>query len=394
MRRAVAGIFLIGSLFTGAAADTLATSSVVQQLYTTLAFEYGTITVTTNAHLTRLIINNIDLGTTPFSNNKFLPGFYHIELLHNDYRPYRKTVLLEKRGTITLNVTLEMVNQNPDLRDTVSTLPLLAADTLADSSGNAVESAQIPVITPIFSALSLTANVEAADVFINKVKAGKSPCFKDSLQHGFYEIEMKKEGYLPYRNIVQLTGSDTVDVHGKLVAQLSWLKITSTPSQAALFINSRRVGTTPFDSSTILPGKYTFRLELDNYVTVNDSILLKKNVTDSIHIPLVAQIVQDSINRELKKSAQMTRRIIFGTLTTASVAGIIVQNSKAFSRLEAEKIAWKQYQEPNLAAEEYDKRFDAYEIAAKKTDAAMDNRKLFYVISALSASLFTFSIRF
>ena len=361
----------------------------------------GTIVITSNAVDAVVTINNMVLGRTPFTSSGYLPGFYSIEVKHPSYHTFTKMIQITGNNAITIDAQLvplgtgisassPPVQQSAPVRQTIE--PSIA--TPVETQNNAQSQTIGNTMPTNHGTLDITSNTDEASVIINKLQAGTAPLVKNDLVPGYYEVEIKKDGYKPYRQMVQIKGGDTVTVDAVLITLFSRLIISSTPSEAAVFLNNKKAGTTPYDSSRLKAGTYTVRLEHDAYVPYSGQIILEKNKTDSLTVTLISKAYRDSVNKVYGRRFQIFRQVFFGGLTIGSLTGALYYNSKAAYKMEDEKKAWDAYLKPDLSGYEYDSRFKAYQKAAAKTDKYMKNRDVFYILSLIGAAGFSLSIPF
>lgn len=343
----------------------------------------GTIKVTSNRDNTRIRINNMGLGTTPFCRSGFQPGFYNIELHHDECRPFSKMVLIENIDSILIDAKLEPAGS------------LLSPQSSLTTSQSVITEKRGAPATPaiVQGIIIITCNIETAAVLINKVAAGSFPVTKTGLP-GYYDIEIKKDGYKTFNKMVRISGNDTVRVQADLISELSRLIITSTPSNAGVFLNNKQAGTTPFDSSQITPAIYSVRLEMPGYVPVKKTVTLLPGITDTLSVTLHTIAYSDSVKKVRSRQSKTVRRILFGISTAGSVSALVYSNHKVNVTLKNEKSARQNYMAPGLSGYDYDKRYSYYKEAVKETDRQIKNRKAFTVLSIISAACFSFSIPF
>jgi hypothetical protein len=359
----------------------------------------GTIKITCNREYARVIINNMDLGTTPFCRSGFYPGFYNIELKHDDYRPFSKMVQLEHFDTASIDVKLEPVSHIN--QPVTAPVPTQSQPPVSSGPDNVTPEPSIQAIHNEQSSLpakkgtiDISSNIANATIIINKITLGKAPIIKTGFLPGYYEIEISLDGYKPFHKVVQIKGNDTAVVRADLVTVLSRLLITSTPANASVIINDVKAGSTPFDSIQIKPNTYKLRVELPGYVPFHKTVLLTPTVTDSLTINLITVAFRDSVRKVNAKRNKIARRVLFSTLTASSVFGVISFNKKVEDHLFDERDAWNRYQEHDLSGYEYTERFNTYKTAASKTEQDIRYRTTFTILSLIGAAGLTISIPF
>lgn len=364
----------------------------------------GTIIITSNRERARVVINNMELGSTPFVRTGFHPGFYNVEVSHDECRPFNKVVEVRQLDTVSIQAMLEPLDESRQYLSVPGSAPPRAAPVSGGIGypGDHAVSSESPAssLTPKASlpshhgAMNVSCNTDGATVIVNKVEAGTVPLFKGGLLPGYYEIEIKKDGFKPYHKMIQIKGNDTVFIDASLVSVMARLIIRCDPSGAEVILDDKNVGRTPFDSALIKPGSYSLRVEHEKYVPYTAVITLEKNTTDSLDLVLETEVFRDSVRNVRRRQSKIARRIIFGTLTAGFLSGGFYYNTEVVKRLENERSAWKDYQEPDLTGPEYDARYEKYEKVAAETDKNMKNRNVLYVLSIISAAGLSISIPF
>lgn len=357
----------------------------------------GTIKITCNKENAHIIINNMELGKTPFCRSGFQPGFYKIELQHDECRPYSKMVLLEKNDTVLIDARLELSGSIQAPAAPVSPQP---QPEISESDESDTKTPAEPLnhdksfLSTVSGTINISCSIANATTYINKIAIGKAPLIKTGITPGYYEIEIKKDGYKPYYQMLRITGNDTVSVRADLISELSRLIIKSAPENARILLNDMVAGKTPFDTIQITPAIYNLTIELAGYVPVNKVITLTPGVTDSFSVALTTIAYRDSVRKVIAYKSKIARRIIFGLCTIGSTVGLISYNQKAHANLALEQKAWNRYMEPDLSGYEYDKRFEYYKSLSSSTDKYIRCRKAFTILSLISAAGLTISIPF
>lgn len=370
--------------------DSAATTQVPQPL----TISGGTIKIICNKDNARVTINSMELGKTPFCRNGFQPGFYNIELHHEQCHPFSKMVLLEKNDTLLIDAQLVEIGER-------FTPAPEANITVAPPANNSIQTIITENKVPITvtepkrerGTLVITCSVPEATVFVNKVSLGKTPITKNGLP-GYYEVDVKCNGYKPFYKMVQLKGNDTISVQADLISELSRIVITSTPTNANILLNNKKVGVTPFDSAQITPSTYNLRIELPEYVAFKKTLTLSASSTDTISVVLKTVVFCDSVKKVRAHRFKVFRRTFFGICTAGSVGGVLAFNYKADENLTDEKKAYDSYMQPGLSGYEYDTRYQNYQDAVVETDKNLRARKAFTILSAIGAAGLTISIPF
>jgi hypothetical protein len=138
-----------------------------------------------------------------------------------------------------------------------------------------------------FGRISLTTQPETADVSVDSVFKGSSPLTLDSLVPGGHVLIIKRKGYFGKKVTVEVKADSTLPIDVALVKPGMFV-ITSNPIGAKVFIDGKESGVTPCENAKIKPGSHVLRLEKEQYVPFEMTIVATEGKTDSLSFTLVA----------------------------------------------------------------------------------------------------------
>jgi hypothetical protein len=344
--------------------------------------QVGTIVIETTPEGASIDINGTHLGDTPWKRSGFLPGFYRVTLQKEGFPRFQKTVEVLAGNTVSVAHNFEGTSAAAPVET-----PLTGDESPSETTG-AIQQAKGS------GTLTVTCNTDSANVVINKVKLGVTPFSRTGFLPGFYEVELKKSGYDPFRKMVKVANDSTTLVKAELDPYFGRLIINSTPEKAKVLINDMPSGTTPYDSTGIKPNLYTVRLELANHVPWTTRLTIERNKTDSLNVDLISFAVRDSLKKVHSRRFRIFRRIAFGTLTAGFAAAGTYYNSRADQQLAVEKDAWDAYMEPNRSTAEYDARYTRYKESTETTDLFLKRRNAMYILGGIFGIGLALSIPF
>ncbi|NGP89673.1 PEGA domain-containing protein [Fodinibius halophilus] len=134
-----------------------------------------------------------------------------------------------------------------------------------------------------YSQVTISSNVAEAKVVIDGENVGITP-YSGSIETGSVELVVKKSGYLPYKEYVLFSDStEKMDIELERAASFS---ITSSPSEAKVFVNDSLRGDTPFKIQETDPDVYQIRLVKDGYPDVKKELDLENNYHKELNINL------------------------------------------------------------------------------------------------------------
>ena len=131
------------------------------------------------------------------------------------------------------------------------------------------------------------------DVYINGKLFGNTP-FEEEFEEGKYSVEIRKNGYYPQMKSVNIKRGGSLDLGKmKLKEMPAFLSVNSVPSGAKIYINGVHRGNTPGNPVSLVPGKYTVRVEKENFDDAEESVVL--NGGEKKHLNLKLDTVMGSL---------------------------------------------------------------------------------------------------
>ncbi len=230
----------------------------------------GALTVQCNVTGAQVYINGKLAGyTTPNFSQLLAAGVYQIRVTKQGYPDFSTTVTMAGQPVI-INATLGA-----------------------------------PVVVPppqvIQHALSVSANIQGADVYINGNPAGKTP-FSSQIPAGSYTVLVRAPGYLDYSQSIVVNGP--VQVTANLQPLSAPLSVSANVQGADVYVNGSLAGKVPY-SAQLPYGSYTIVVRAPGYTDFSQSLALSgpAQVNASLQ-PLMASwqlSVPDAyVNKDLK----------------------------------------------------------------------------------------------
>jgi hypothetical protein len=198
------------------------TKGVVKPASFTLAQTAGLLLIITDPAGCDVAEKGVSLGTTPLLLTTLPTGAHRLTISSPGYQ------------TKDLDITLE--GRQP-LRQTVS---------LVSDSGT----------------INLTSDPAGAEVFINGISRGKTPCKVDRIPGGQVTMELKAAGFKPHTRSMTLAAGEVQSVDVRMEPLPGTLRIVSIPDGGRVYVNDEYKGDAPFDLKNAQPGTYRIRVEL------------------------------------------------------------------------------------------------------------------------------------
>ena len=139
-------------------------------------------------------------------------------------------------------------------------------------------------LTPINGTLYVSSTPPGANVYLNGIFKGTTP-LNLSLKPGEYNVTLVLKDYRCYSTTVEIPPNETKPLSVELEPLNGTLSITSTPSNASVYLNGTLTGMTPLNLS-LKPGVYLINVTKDGYWNATTvTVKPNKTLTVSLAIP-------------------------------------------------------------------------------------------------------------
>lgn len=187
----------------------------------------GSLMVTSTPSRARVIVDGNAVGETPFKLERE-EGRYVIRIERAGCNPEERNVRITKGRSGRLHVKL---GQKP-------------------------------------GGLRVTSRPEGAELYLNGVKRGVTPCTVEALEPGSYEVKLVKAGYDALESRVQIVPAATDTKHFNLASSTGSVVFNVQPAGVEVFFNGRSLGkaralaagaeaTADFTIGNLAPGRYS-----------------------------------------------------------------------------------------------------------------------------------------
>lgn len=254
-------------------------------------------------------IDHAERGLTPLILTDLAPGPHLIQLSKPGYRDAFDTVVLETGVSRALPVKLEpatgillITTDPPNCEVTakgvaLGTTPLLVTSlesgthrlTVA-SPGYQTKEIEVTLEgrTPLkqevtlmsdSGTITLTSDPAGAEVYVNGISRGHTPCRVDRIPGGTVTLEVKADGFQPHSRQVSLAAGEVQTVDVPLKPLPGTLRVVSIPEECRVYINDEFKGETPFDLANAKPGTYRVRVDKPGHEAVARDVTLEKGAS-------------------------------------------------------------------------------------------------------------------
>lgn len=129
-------------------------------------------------------------------------------------------------------------------------------------------------LEPETAAVMITSDPEAAAVTFQGKRLGITPLVIPNLRHGNYTAELYRHGFNKQTAVWSVNSAVPVRVKVSMDSNLGLLSFDSSPSNAAVIMDGRPVGRTPFKEQ-VEEGKHTLEIRRTGYVELRKTVLIK-----------------------------------------------------------------------------------------------------------------------
>ncbi len=166
----------------------------------------GSLRIASKPQGAKVFINGKMTGTTPLAIKKLKAGKISLELKKECYKSVKRSVSVDPLKQNSVNISME----------------------------------------PTCGSLRIASKPQGAKVFINGKMTGTTPLAIKKLKAGKISLELKKECYKSVKRSVSVDPLKQNSVNISMEPTCGSLKITSTPPDADVYIDGKKVGKTPY----------------------------------------------------------------------------------------------------------------------------------------------------
>lgn len=156
-------------------------------------------------------------------------------------------------------------------------------------SGRCEESIDVE-LDPNFGYITVVSDPAGAELYVDGKKVGTTPYMFEHIGRGQHRIEVKKEKYTPYVNVVNVKIGETIQFNDvKLEAvrvPVGSLEMTSNPTGAVITINGRQYGQTPKTLTDLEVGTYTVYFSKEGYQNLSQTVTVKDGKKETLAVTM------------------------------------------------------------------------------------------------------------
>ena len=130
--------------------------------------------------------------------------------------------------------------------------------------------------------ISVTSTPSDALLYLDDRYRGKTPYTITAVSPGYHIIKLTLADYLDWSKEVHVPAGETAQIHGTLSQATGTISVTSTPSDALIYLDDRYRGKTPHTITKVSPDYHTLRLTLDGYLDWSTNLQVRAGETSDI----------------------------------------------------------------------------------------------------------------
>lgn len=161
-------------------------------------------------------------------------------------------------------------------------------------SGRGEESIDVE-LDPNFGYITVVSDPAGAELYVDGKKVGTTPYMFEHISRGQHRVEVKKERYNPYVNVVNVKIGETIQLNDvKLTAirvPMGSMELTSNPTGAVITINGRQYGQTPKTLTDFEVGTYTVYFSKEGYQNLSQTVEVKDGKKETLAVTMTKTTV-------------------------------------------------------------------------------------------------------
>ena len=272
--------------------------------------------ITTQPSGATVLVDHRERGSTPLTLTDLASGPHLLQLSKPGYRDAFETVTLETGVPRPVNARLDpvtgilLVITDPPGCDvatkgvSLGTSPLLITSLesgphrlTVTSPGYQTKEIDVKLDgrTPLkqevallsdSGTITLTSDPIGAEVLINGIPRGHTPCRVDRIPGGTVTLAVQAAGFITHTREIALAAGEVQSADIQLKPQPGTIRVVSIPEGARVYIDDDYKGVTPFDLANAEPKTYRVRVDMAGHDPAARDVVLEKgsSVTEEFRL--------------------------------------------------------------------------------------------------------------
>lgn len=180
-----------------------------------------------------------------------------------------------------------------------------ASKTDSDSSGTSADSLRVDSLMQKLYSLKIVTDPESVAVLLDDSLKGASPCTLSGVAKGNHVLTLKKMGY--YLKKAEITvDSASSQALSFVLLRPAFLTVISDPAGAALSVDGKNEGLTPYANDKVKPGDHNLKVEHRQYATIEQTVSVKSGGCDTVRFTLEhSAAFKDSVSAALQAAEKL-----------------------------------------------------------------------------------------
>jgi len=318
----------------------------IQAILKPLAKPKGTLLISADIVGAEVFVDGKSKGTAPVVVPNLQPGPHTVEVKKTGAQPWKQVVVVQSGKTKTITANIGATIPKTGLLKVVCNVPgaevyvdgerkgvcpaavrgLIPGDHIVVVKSKGYITKSVPFKIVVNQQSLVTVDLEKAKeklpvgtvriqsdqpdamVMMDGKRLGKAPMELKNVRVGLHIVKVEKAGFLSHEEKFTLKKGQAHTITA-LLKQGGQLKITSSPSGATIWIDTKPIGQTPMMEKVLTVGTYNVEVELNGYHREKRSITIKGGRPIAIHLDL------EKIRTGMTRNQKIRGMTSFGAIT-------------------------------------------------------------------------------
>ncbi len=292
----------------------------------------GSIMIDSEPTKAGIFLNGEEVGTTPETITGLNPGKYNVEVKLDGYEVWSKSTKVKigkegvlkaalqiKPGSISINskpsnariyLDGEEVGITPDIIQSIDSgtheveVRMDGYETWSESVDIEADKENSLTIVLRIKTCSISIDSDPSDsvIYLDGEKVGMTPDILRSIIPGTHEVEVRKDGYEVWSEIVNIESDEEKTLSATLEIKAGSISIKSDPAQAKIFLDGDEVGVTPVILKSVIPGTHEVEVSMDGYESWSQIVDIETDKEEAITAVLQIKAASLKIESEPAKA--------------------------------------------------------------------------------------------
>lgn len=268
----------------------------------------GAILITSNPTGAIVYINGQDYGRTPLEIGKIPAKEYNFRIARAGYSKWERKVTVSPGKRVDIRAELLESLTSPAAAPVV---PMAEAEVAVpyEFEREVKPALEVkPTLEEIRGGgFKISSNPSGAAVFIdNEPQKGRTPLEAANLEPGRHLVRLVKQGYKTWEDEVVVENEVISDLDVRLELLPGYVKITSLPNQAEVYLDEEYKGKTPLTLKDVRGGKsYMIRVSVSDYRDWESRVIVDPGQTVNLSAKLERMVTGALLIASMPKNAKV-----------------------------------------------------------------------------------------